>query len=342
MASSSTIAPKLDIDLHVKYIQNLDKKKDYTYHLTEHLRLNGVYWGLTALWIMGRQDALDREEMIKYVLSCWDEVAGTFGAHPGHDGHILGTLSGIQILIMQDAIDRVDVDRITKFLLARVAPNGSVSGDEFGESDTRFSYIMASALSLLGRLDDLDALYDGKGRDLVVQNIVDSMNFDGAFGTEPGAESHGGQVWVAVGALALLDRLHMVDNELLGWWLSERQLPNGGLNGRPEKLEDVCYSWWDLASLSIIGKIRWINGDKLINFILDAQDLEDGGIADRKGDWVDVFHTVFGVAGLSLLGYPGLQDIDPLYCMPADIIEKRGLKKPYFARPRMEQYPESS
>ena len=26
----------------------------------------------------------------------------------------------------------------------------------------------------------------------------------------------------------------------LGWWLAERQLPNGGLNGRPEKLEDVC------------------------------------------------------------------------------------------------------
>jgi geranylgeranyl transferase type-2 subunit beta len=30
-----------------------------------------------------------------------------------------------------------------------------------------------------------------------------------------------------------------VDEESLAWWLSERQLPNGGLNGRPEKLEDV-------------------------------------------------------------------------------------------------------
>lgn len=28
---------------------------------------------------------------------------------------------------------------------------------------------------------------------------------------------------------------------MLGWWLAERQLPNGGLNGRPEKLEDVRY-----------------------------------------------------------------------------------------------------
>lgn len=58
---------------------------------------------------------------------------------------------------------------------------------------------------------------------------------------------------------------------MLGWWLSERQLPNGGLNGRPEKLEDVCYSWWNLASLSILGKLHWINRDKLIAFILSAQ-----------------------------------------------------------------------
>ena len=40
-------------------------------------------------------------------------------------------------------------------------------------------------------------------------------------------------------ALAILDRLDVVDVDSLAWWLSERQLPSGGLNGRPEKLEDV-------------------------------------------------------------------------------------------------------
>lgn len=29
--------------------------------------------------------------------------------------------------------------------------------------------------------------------------------------------------------------------------------------GRPEKLPDVCYSWWVLASLKIIGRLHWIN-----------------------------------------------------------------------------------
>ena len=46
-------------------------------------------------------------------------------------------------------------------------------------------------------------------------------------------------VFVCVAALAILDRLDEVDLEMLCWWLSERQLPNGGLNGRPEKLPDV-------------------------------------------------------------------------------------------------------
>lgn len=70
-----------------------------------------------------------------------------------------------------------------------------------------------------------------------------------------------------------------------------------------------------------------------------AQDPDDGGIADRPGDWVDVFHTVFGLAGLSLLGYPGLHDIDPLYCMPAEVIAKRGLTREYRALPRLDVWP---
>ena len=39
------------------------------------------------------------------------------------------------------------------------------------------------------------------------------------------------------------------------------------------------------------------------DFILACQDHDDGGIADRPGNVADVFHTFFGIAGLSLLGY---------------------------------------
>ncbi|WWC70590.1 uncharacterized protein I206_104541 [Kwoniella pini CBS 10737] len=333
--ASSSSNTKLDTALHVKYIQNLDKRQDLAYHLTSHLRLNGIYWGLTAAHIMGQPSTLDREGVIEYVLSCWDEDAGSFGPHPGHDGHILATLSGIQIMLMEDAIHRINLERVTKFLLDRINDDGSVSGDIWGEIDTRFTYICLSSLSLLGKLDEISS----KKKQNIIEYIKKCKNFDGGFGRVPGAESHSGQVWVCTAALSILNRQDLIDIPLLGSWLSERQLPNGGLNGRPEKLEDVCYSWWCLASISIIGKLNWINKDKLINFILSAQDLEDGGIADRPGDWVDVFHTIFGLAGLSLLGYPGLEDIDPVYCMPAKLINRLGLQKPYATLERMTSYP---
>jgi geranylgeranyl transferase type-2 subunit beta len=50
------------------------------------------------------------------------------------------------------------------------------------------------------------------------------------------------EVWVCTAALAILGELDRVDRDALGGWLSERQLPNGGLNGRPEKLEDVSHN----------------------------------------------------------------------------------------------------
>merc|ERR1712168_969537 len=127
----------------------------------------------------------------------------------------------------------------------------------------------------------------------VVEFVASCMNFDGGFGTRPGSESHAGQIYCCVGFLSITGDLHRVDADLLGWWLAERQLPSGGLNGRPEKLPDVCYSWWVLSALSVLGRLSWIDSDALTRFILASQDDETGGISDRPGDLPDPFHTLF-------------------------------------------------
>jgi geranylgeranyl transferase type-2 subunit beta len=49
--------------------------------MTSHLRMNAVYWGLTALCIMKHKEALDAEEMIEYVMTCWDDEAGALHHH---------------------------------------------------------------------------------------------------------------------------------------------------------------------------------------------------------------------------------------------------------------------
>ncbi|KAE8379279.1 terpenoid cyclases/protein prenyltransferase alpha-alpha toroid [Aspergillus bertholletiae] len=303
----------LCVQKHVEYIKNLDSRRDeLEYWLTEHLRLNGVYWGLTALHLLGCPQALPREDTINFVLSCQRENGG-FGAAPGHDAHMLYTVSAVQILVMLDAVDELEKRglggkrKVGSFIAGlQDKKTGSFMGDEWGELDTRFLYGAFNALSLLGLLDTVDV-------PKAVAYIQECENLDGGYGIHPGAESHSGQVFTCVGALAIAGRLDLINKDRLGGWLSERQVDNGGFNGRPEKLEDACYSWWVGASLAMIGKLHWINGDKLAAFILRCQDPENGGFGDRPGNMVDVFHTHFALAGLSLLGYDGVEEVDPVY-----------------------------
>lgn len=111
MATTASAVPDelcLVASAHVRYIQSLDTRKDeYEYWLTEHLRLNGLYWGLTALHLLGRPDALPRDKTIDFVLSCQHENGG-FGAAPGHDAHMLSTVSAVQILALIDAFDELE------------------------------------------------------------------------------------------------------------------------------------------------------------------------------------------------------------------------------------------
>jgi geranylgeranyl transferase type-2 subunit beta len=104
-----------------------------------------------------------------------------------------------------------------------------------------------------------------------VSFVESCANFDGGYGVVPGAESHSGQIFTCLGALAIANRLDTVNIDRLAAWLSERQTEEGGLNGRPEKLHDVCYSWWVASSLAMIDRLHWIDLGKLSTFILKCQ-----------------------------------------------------------------------
>jgi len=283
--------------------------------------VSGIYWGLVALHLLGQPDALPKEGVLDFVLSCLHENGG-FGAAPGHDPHMLYTISAVQILAMTDDFAELErrqpggKARIAKWIAGLQHANGTFAGDEWGEMDTRFLYGAFNALSLLGCMPhqqpDQPALVDV---DAAIAHIRACQNFDGGFGLTPGAESHAGQIFTCTAALTITGQLDSFLGEegkdRLGAWLSERQQASGGLNGRPEKLVDVCYSWWVMSSMALIDRLHWIDTPKLTKFILECQDPDEGGIADRPGDMVDVFHLCFGIAGLSLIGYPDLLEVDP-------------------------------
>ncbi|KAJ2550253.1 Rab geranylgeranyltransferase [Coemansia sp. RSA 1878] len=316
---------QLLVDKHVEFIQNLDKKQDgLEYWMTEHLRVSGIYWGLVALFLLDRPQALDHEQIIAYVRGC-QNADGGFGGHTNHDSHLLYTMSSVQILSMLNALDQIDGKKVTKYVLSLQQTNKqtngqtTVCGDVWGEHDTRFAFIAMAVLSFFNTQDQLDT--NG-----IVEYIRGAMNYDGGFGSKPGGESHAAQVYTCVAALAVAGRLDVVDRDRLSGWLAERQLLCGGMNGRPQKLEDVCYAWWVGSALDILRRRHWISAEKLVEFVVSAQD-ENGGIADRPGDVADVYHTCFGIAGLSLVRYPGLNEVDPVYCMPRSVVKRLGLHK---------------
>ncbi|EGV62463.1 Rab geranylgeranyltransferase [Yamadazyma tenuis] len=316
---------------HIQYVKNVDdatSRQSFEYWLSEHLRLNGMYWGVMALVGLKSLDTLPKPQVIEYVLSCYDAKSGGFGAYPQHDGHILSTLSGLQILLIYDSLHTIDDKRaqITKFIKDLQLPDGSFQGDSYGEVDTRFVYNAVSSLSILGQLTE-DVV------ERASQFLVRCENFDGSYGMEPGAESHAAQVFTVVGALAIMDKLHLVKHDKLATWLSERQVKEGGFNGRPEKLPDSCYSWWVLSPLTILGHQNWVDLARLGDFILGCQDEEIGGFSDRKDNQTDIYHTCFAIMGLSLADHElyDLEAIDPVYCMPYSATQKIQ-KWPYAGR----------
>lgn len=308
---------------HVNFITEQESHRSFEYWLSEHLRMNGLYWGITALITMNELEVLPKSEVIDYVFSCWDEKSGAFGSFPKHDAHMLSTLSALQILSIYDPklsniLPIEKKDKLIKFITGLQLPNGSFQGDKYGELDTRFVYTAVYSLYLLGSLTK-------EIGDSASQFILKCLNFDGGFGLVSGAESHGAQAFTCIGTLAItknLDLINAKDKSKLVEWLVERQTDTGGFNGRPEKLLDVCYSWWVLSSLDMLDNKDKVDLDKLEKFILSCQDLENGGFSDRPDNQTDVYHTCFAITALSLINHKkyNFKQIDPIYCMPIGIV----------------------
>ncbi|KAF6005200.1 hypothetical protein F1559_002346 [Cyanidiococcus yangmingshanensis] len=351
-SSSSSVPLVLPRAQHVAFLrQYVDREvtelpRTFELWFTEHKKISAAYWTITALALLGRLDVVPRERLVDWVLRC-QHPCGGFGGDYTQDPHLLYTLSAVQTLYLLGEEKRLDKDSVLRYVASLQQADGSFAGDVWGEIDTRFCFCAALTLALVGyplRCDD-DCLSIGVNTDqrqmVRIQALVDYVmqceNDDGGFGVIPGAESHAGQVFCCVGTLALCGALSGLRDrgDRLARWLAHRQLRNGGFNGRPDKLPDVCYSWWVLASLKIIGKEHWIDGDALERFIFACHARAEhgneyvGGVADRPGDEPDVFHTFFGLAGLSLLGRHELIPIDPIFALPQGTVQGTRTRHPY-------------
>ena len=72
--------------------------------MMEYLRMSGVYWCLTCMDLMHALDTMPSEEQIVDFITHCRLPSGGFAASPGHDPHLLHTLSAIQVLYLEYGI----------------------------------------------------------------------------------------------------------------------------------------------------------------------------------------------------------------------------------------------
>lgn len=66
--------------------------------MTEHFRMSGMYWGISALDLLSQLERMNRSEIIEFIRKCYDPTTGGFSPSLGHDAHLLYTLSAVQVI----------------------------------------------------------------------------------------------------------------------------------------------------------------------------------------------------------------------------------------------------
>jgi len=66
-------------DKHVKYIKKVaSDTESFEFLVSQYLRMSGVYWGMTAMSILGKDMNIDMDGpgIVEWVLTCQDPVSG--------------------------------------------------------------------------------------------------------------------------------------------------------------------------------------------------------------------------------------------------------------------------
>ncbi len=192
------------VEKHVDFLNSLDKfSEGLEYFLTDHIRLAGTYWCVGSIAALGKTEILEmrKQEVLKFVLDCYDENSGGFANNLNHDPHVTSTHYALLIFIIYDVLDEYITperrDKICQYVKSLQRSDGAVKGDKWGEVDARFAYNALAIVTLLNRADALNVSF-------LTKWIMRCQNYDGAFGPVPGAESHAAYTFCAIMALALI------------------------------------------------------------------------------------------------------------------------------------------
>ncbi|CAO3626725.1 unnamed protein product [Cunninghamella blakesleeana] len=342
-------------DKHIQYFLSNLKMLPSAYTDTETNRMTLAYFCLGGLELLGVLDTVisdqNKQDWINWIYS-QQIVPSDDGQNYPHCGfrgsswsgrsfnpnkttceyqyydssHITNTYTALlNLLLLGDDLSRVNRNAILKSIKHLQQEDGSMPPTLGSlERDVRFIF-SASAISYI--------LNDWSGIDIenTVKYLKSLQSYEYGFGQSPGEESHGGSTFCGTAALALMGRQEdgLLNKDRLIKWCLDRQ--STGFQGRPNKQPDTCYCFWIGASLEMLDAFQYVQHENLRSFLMLTQ-TKMGGFGKDDKSYPDVLHSYMGLAALSLLGEPGLQEMNTSINLPKSIVEQLHTKSVFWKK----------
>lgn len=296
---------------HIRYFAGCLRELPEAYSKLDTNRLTLVHFCVHALDLLGalEQEQVDCTAIMEWIYSLQQPSGGFCGGtfigecnnddhelFPYQHSHIAMTYTALATLTaLGDNLERVNKETLVTSLQQLQRPDGSFQAvlDIPSESDMRFLYC-ACAISYM--LND----WRGVDQKLAVEYIQSCISFDGGIALLPNQEGHGGSTFCGVASLILMDKLHEMPPTFikeLTYWCVSRQVY--GMQGRPNKLEDTCYSYWIGGTLKLLDSVDLLDQQQLNAYVMSCQ-TQLGGFGKVVGAYPDVLHSFYSMAWLSL------------------------------------------
>ncbi|KAL4930622.1 protein geranylgeranyltransferase type I subunit CDC43 [Aspergillus undulatus] len=218
-------------------------------------------------------------------------------------------------------VEDIDVDKLVSFIELCQAYDGGMAEGPYCEAHSGHTYCAINTLTFLDRLSNgstrAPLISPGSPQfEALVRWLVARQTHELGDDEEDEAagvpnENDAQNLAKAVDKLSLdegIDALPATQPP------SEESLQWAGFNGRCNKYADTCYSFWNGATLDMLGKLSMVDAERNRRYLLQKTQHFVGGFGKGVGELPDLLHSYFGMVSLAIQGEPGLDAIDPALC----------------------------
>lgn len=201
----------------------------------------------------------------------------------------------------------INIQTATSYILKCISHEGSLGLTPGREGHGGSTFCGIASLHLLGVLDDLLALSEGDEIDHDVTASPHSSHEDVSKKLDTNFDLKGWKKdlirWCVMRQYSLPSNRNEFENN------GNHSSTPAGMQGRPNKLEDTCYSYWIGGTLHLLSSSRLLDGWALREYVLKCQS-PYGGFGKVVGAMPDLLHSFYSLAWLAISGEGGCCDDD--------------------------------